>query len=116
MSLCPGAEFGPSKRWPEQHYAAVAQQQIEQGKQVWIFDSTKDVPVAETIRDLLPKALQTECQLLVFNSNSLEFISNKKRPCFRRKISQASYSDEINFLSIIILIRVKIMLGLYNTL
>lgn len=64
LSLCPGAEFGPSKRWPEQHYAAVAQQQIEQGKQVWIFGSAKDVPVAEAIRVLLPKALQTECQLL----------------------------------------------------
>ena len=64
MSLCPGAEFGPSKRWPEQHYAAVAQQQIEQGKQVWIFGSTKDMSVAQAIRDLLPESLQAQCQLL----------------------------------------------------
>lgn len=64
LSLCPGAEFGPSKRWPEQHYAAVAQQQIEQGKQVWIFGSAKDMPVAQAIRDLLPESLQAQCQLL----------------------------------------------------
>ena len=64
LSLCPGAEFGPSKRWPEQHYAEVAKQQIEQGKQVWIFGSAKDIPVAEAIRHSLPAALQKHCHIL----------------------------------------------------
>ncbi|ART80334.1 lipopolysaccharide heptosyltransferase II [Oceanisphaera avium] len=64
LSLCPGAEFGPSKRWPEHHYAEVAKQQIEQGKQVWIFGSAKDVPVAETIRTTLPSELQAHCHIL----------------------------------------------------
>ena len=64
LSLCPGAEFGPSKRWPEQHYAEVAKQQIEQGKQVWIFGSAKDIPVAETIRHSLPATLQAHCHIL----------------------------------------------------
>lgn len=64
LSLCPGAEFGPSKRWPEQHYAAVAKQQIEQGKQVWIFGSAKDIPVAEAIRHSLPSKLQAHCHIL----------------------------------------------------
>ena len=64
LSLCPGAEFGPSKRWPEQHYAAVAQQQIEQGKQVWIFGSAKDIAVAEAIRHSLPNVLQADCHIL----------------------------------------------------
>ncbi|WP_319782698.1 lipopolysaccharide heptosyltransferase II [Oceanisphaera sp. IT1-181] len=64
LSLCPGAEFGPSKRWPEQHYAEVAKQQIEQGKQVWIFGSAKDITVAETIRHSLPAALQSNCHIL----------------------------------------------------
>ncbi|EKF75439.1 ADP-heptose LPS heptosyltransferase II [Alcanivorax hongdengensis A-11-3] len=49
LGLCPGAEFGPAKRWPEHHYAAVARHWIEQGGQVWIFGSGKDVPVADTI-------------------------------------------------------------------
>lgn len=64
VSLCPGAEFGPSKRWPEQHYAEVAKQQIEQGSQVWIFGSAKDIPVAEAIRHSLPAALQEHCHIL----------------------------------------------------
>lgn len=64
LSLCPGAEFGPSKRWPEQHYAAVAKQQIEQGKQVWIFGSVKDIPVAGSIRQALPETLQADCHIL----------------------------------------------------
>ena len=33
LGLCPGAEFGPAKRWPEHHYAAVAQHWIERGGQ-----------------------------------------------------------------------------------
>lgn len=64
LSLCPGAEFGPSKRWPEQHYAEVAKQQIEQGKQVWIFGSAKDISVAEAIRHYLPSAQQAHCHIL----------------------------------------------------
>ncbi|MBO1519882.1 lipopolysaccharide heptosyltransferase II [Oceanisphaera pacifica] len=64
VSLCPGAEFGPSKRWPEQHYADVAKHQIEQGKQVWIFGSAKDIPVAEAIRAYLPAPLQAHCHIL----------------------------------------------------
>lgn len=64
LTLCPGAEFGPSKRWPEQHYAVIAQQQIEQGKQVWIFGSTKDISVAEAIRHSLPATLQADCHIL----------------------------------------------------
>ncbi len=50
LVLCPGAEFGPAKRWPEQHYAAVAETKIHQGWQVWLMGSGKDNVVAEDIR------------------------------------------------------------------
>ncbi|KAF3984785.1 MAG: lipopolysaccharide heptosyltransferase II [Methylococcales symbiont of Hymedesmia sp. n. MRB-2018] len=49
LALCPGAEYGPAKRWPVSHYAEIAQQKIKQGWQVWIFGSVKDVAVAEQI-------------------------------------------------------------------
>lgn len=49
LALCPGAEYGPAKRWPEQYYAEVARQKIIQGWQVWIFGSEKDKAVAENI-------------------------------------------------------------------
>lgn len=49
LGLCPGAEYGPAKRWPEAYYAAVAQWALAQGWQVWLFGSGKDVPVTQAI-------------------------------------------------------------------
>ncbi len=52
LALCPGAEFGPAKRWPEGHYAAVARAKLQEGWQVWLFGSAKDQPVSEAIKQL----------------------------------------------------------------
>jgi heptosyltransferase II len=52
LALCPGAEFGPAKRWPEEHYAAVAKQKLAEGWQVWIFGSKSDQAVAAKIQQL----------------------------------------------------------------
>lgn len=49
LALCPGAEFGPAKRWPERHYAETARHYLARGWQVWLFGSAKDTPVAEAI-------------------------------------------------------------------
>ena len=37
LALCPGAEFGPAKRWPEEYYAEMANEKLNQGWQVWMF-------------------------------------------------------------------------------
>ncbi|MGZ5053100.1 MAG: lipopolysaccharide heptosyltransferase II [Methylobacter sp.] len=42
LALCPGAEYGPAKRWPPEHYAEVARRKIADGWQVWLFGSAKD--------------------------------------------------------------------------
>ena len=55
LILCPGAEFGEAKRWPEGYYAEVAKQKIQEGWQVWIMGSAKDVPVGEVIKNLNPE-------------------------------------------------------------
>lgn len=55
LALCPGAEFGPAKRWPSEHYAKVAQAYLARGWQVWLFGSTNDAPVADTIMQLTGK-------------------------------------------------------------
>jgi len=49
LVLCPGAEYGPAKRWPANYYAEVARHKIDQGWQVWLFGSDKDKEVAEQI-------------------------------------------------------------------
>jgi len=61
LVICPGAEFGDAKQWPAEHYAAVSQQQIDAGWQVWILGSAKDSDIATTIRGLLNAAGQEHC-------------------------------------------------------
>ncbi len=50
LALCPGAEFGDAKRWPERHFATLADFAIAENMQVWLFGSPSDRPVAEAIR------------------------------------------------------------------
>jgi heptosyltransferase-2 len=49
LVLCPGAEFGPAKRWPENYYAELANAKLAAGWAVWILGSPKDKPVGELI-------------------------------------------------------------------
>jgi heptosyltransferase-2 len=42
LALCPGAEFGPAKRWPAVAYAELACHYMQQGWRVWLFGSAKD--------------------------------------------------------------------------
>lgn len=50
VALCPGAEFGPSKRWPEQHFAELALTKLKEGFAVWLFGSKNDMPISEAIQ------------------------------------------------------------------
>lgn len=56
LALCPGAEFGPAKRWPESHYAAVAVAMLRRGWRVAIFGSANDRAVADNVVALVPEA------------------------------------------------------------
>jgi len=49
LALCPGAEYGPAKRWPEKYYAELASHKMKQGWDVWLFGSAKDQPVCAEI-------------------------------------------------------------------
>ena len=51
LALCPGAEFGPSKRWPERYYAEVALAKQKEGWLVFIFGSKNDEKVAASIQE-----------------------------------------------------------------
>ena len=61
IGFCPGAEFGPAKRWPHYHYAKLAEMLIEQGYAIVLFGSAKDMEVGEQIRNTLPETLQPFC-------------------------------------------------------
>lgn len=49
IALCPGAEFGPAKRWPQAHFASVADHFLKQGWQVWLLGGKADQAVAGDI-------------------------------------------------------------------
>lgn len=46
--LCPGAEFGPAKRWPSRHFAALTSL-LPSSWAVWILGSDKDAPIGDDI-------------------------------------------------------------------
>lgn len=49
LALCPGAQFGPSKRWPAEYYAELANHYLDKGWQVWLFGAGNDVEIATQI-------------------------------------------------------------------
>lgn len=52
LAFCPGAEYGPAKRWPAAHFAELARRYADRGWQIWLFGSQKDFPIAEEINTL----------------------------------------------------------------
>jgi len=52
LALCPGAEYGPAKRWPATHFAEVAREKHSQGWEVWLIGSEKDRGITEQIEEL----------------------------------------------------------------
>jgi heptosyltransferase-2 len=47
--LCPGAEFGPAKRWPAEHFADLARRFIADGREVWLLGSPNDKPATDAV-------------------------------------------------------------------
>lgn len=52
LVLCPGAEYGPAKRWPAEYFAEIARAKLAQGWAVWLFGSDKDVAITAQVRAL----------------------------------------------------------------
>ncbi len=61
IGFCPGAEFGPAKRWPHYHYATLAQLLIQKGSAVRLFGSANDYSIGAKIIQLLPEEQQKYC-------------------------------------------------------
>ena len=74
LGLCPGAEFGPAKQWPVEHYATVANEMINQGYQVWLFGSAKDKETTETIKSLVDSNNQNSVFNLAGDTSLIEAV------------------------------------------
>lgn len=89
VALCPGAEFGAAKKWPAEHYAAVATDLLAQGKSVWLMGSPKDAQDCQRIAKLAPGAVDlagrtqlldaldliSACQHVVCNDSGLMHVA-----------------------------------------
>lgn len=53
LILCPGAEYGPAKRWPARHFAAVGRSLAKEGWQVLLLGSQKEADLCATVADQL---------------------------------------------------------------
>ena len=49
LAICAGAEYGPAKRWPADHFTDVARARLAHGWDVWLFGSDRDASVTREI-------------------------------------------------------------------
>jgi len=49
LALCPGAEYGPAKQWPANHFAELAIERIKLGWQILLLGSDKDSDICSRI-------------------------------------------------------------------
>ena len=88
--FCPGAEYGPAKRWPAEYYAALAQRYGTAEQPVLLLGSPKDAPVGDeivaqskgTVRNLAGKTtlfeaidLLAAARLVVSNDSGLMHVA-----------------------------------------
>lgn len=59
--FCPGAEYGPAKRWPARHFAALAEKISSPGTPVWLVGSHKDQALGSEIEQAAKGAAQNLC-------------------------------------------------------
>jgi heptosyltransferase-2 len=74
IGLCPGAEFGPAKRWPAEHFTDISKHLIDSGYQIWLFGSAKDKQVTDEIRGSLDINQQQQCMNLAGETNLIEAV------------------------------------------
>jgi heptosyltransferase-2 len=59
--FCPGAEYGPAKRWPARHFATLARSLAARGRRVWLIGSPADRAIGDEIAGLAGGAAVNLC-------------------------------------------------------
>jgi heptosyltransferase-2 len=60
-AFCPGAEYGPAKRWPAAYFAELARKLAGRGWQIWLIGSAKDRGIGDEIAGLSVGACVNLC-------------------------------------------------------
>ena len=57
VAMMPGAEYGPAKCWPHEHFTALAARLDEAGFAVWVLGSQKDESAGDVLARVFPRAI-----------------------------------------------------------
>ena len=55
LAICPGAEYGPAKKWPPNYYAEVCNEYLSNSWNVLVFGSQNDQITGNTIQEAIDK-------------------------------------------------------------
>jgi heptosyltransferase II len=61
VCLCPGAEYGPAKRWPKEYFSELATLLAAEGHAVWIIGSAKETALGDAIQHASGEAALNLC-------------------------------------------------------
>jgi heptosyltransferase-2 len=79
LALCPGAEFGNAKQWPEEHYAGLAANYLSRGWRTVLLGSGNDrsscTAIANKLADAAAPAKMDNCVNLAGQTNLGEVVN-----------------------------------------
>lgn len=61
VAMMPGAEYGPSKRWPVDRFGELARRLLAAGKQIWVFGSVREQSLGEEITRIAGNKIVNLC-------------------------------------------------------
>ncbi|MEQ8953827.1 MAG: lipopolysaccharide heptosyltransferase II, partial [Gammaproteobacteria bacterium] len=74
LAVCPGAEFGPAKRWPVQHFSELCEFYLRHRWQVCLFGSANDSALASDILHGIAVQYRPDCLNLTGKTSLAEAI------------------------------------------
>ena len=75
LAICPGAEYGPAKRWPVENFVEVARHFVAtRSARILLLGAVVDIPVAEAFVQQMPGA-DTHVENMVGRTSLAEFMS-----------------------------------------